>query len=120
MRVAIRRRRPPPTKAAVVCAGDVQIDLHRRLVTRGGLPVRLSAREYDILSRLAEVGGKVLTHQQLITSGWRQASIDNVQYLRIYIRRLRRKLESDPSSPRYLVTEGGVGYRFAPSSSEQF
>ena len=115
LRVALRRRVERPGPTVVVRAGEIRIDLQKRLVTRGGLPVRLSAREYDLLARLAEVSGKVLTHQQLLTIGWPRANMDNLQYLRIYIRRLRQKLEVDPSLPKCLVTEGGVGYRLVVS-----
>jgi two-component system KDP operon response regulator KdpE len=64
------------------------------------------------LAHLAEGGGKVLTHQQLLTAIWGPANANDVQYLRVFIGHLRQKLEPDPSSPRYLVTESGVGYRF--------
>jgi two-component system KDP operon response regulator KdpE len=74
--------------------------------------VRLSPREYDLLARLAEGGGKVLTHRQLLTGIWGPANAEDVQYLRVFIGHLRQKLEADPASPRYLTTESGVGYRF--------
>jgi two-component system KDP operon response regulator KdpE len=95
----------------VVEAGDLRIDLVKRLVTRGGQPVRLSPREYDLLARLVG-GGRVLTHRQLLTAVWGPANVDDVQYLRVFIGHLRQKLEPDPSAPRYLTTESGVGYRF--------
>jgi two-component system KDP operon response regulator KdpE len=81
-------------------------------VTRAGEPVRLSPREYDLLARLAEGGGRVLTHRQLLTAVWGPANAEDVQYLRVFVGRLRQKLEADPASPRYLTTESGVGYRF--------
>ena len=112
LRVAMRHRLNRLGSPVVVHAGDIQIDLLKRLVTRGGLPVRLSPREYDLLAHLAEGGGKVLTHQQLLTAIWGPANVNDVQYLRVFIGHLRQKLEPDPSSPRYLVTESGVGYRF--------
>jgi two-component system KDP operon response regulator KdpE len=112
LRVATRHRLKRAGSPAIVRAGDIQIDLLKRLVTRCGSPVRLSPLEYDILARLVVGGGKVLTHRQLLTAVWGPASADKVQYLRVFIGHLRRKLEATPSLPRHLVTEGGVGYRF--------
>jgi two-component system KDP operon response regulator KdpE len=112
LRVAMRHRLNQQGSQAVVEAGDLRVDLVKRLVTRAGQPVRLSPREYDLLARLAEGGGRVLTHRQLLTAVWGPANVDDVQYLRVFIGHLRQKLEPDPSSPRYLTTESGVGYRF--------
>ena len=78
--------------------------------------MRLSPREYDLLARLAEGGGRVLTHRQLLTAVWGPANADDVQYLRVFVGHLRQKLEPDPAAPRYLVTEAGVGYRFVGDS----
>jgi two-component system KDP operon response regulator KdpE len=97
---------------AVVRAGDLEIDLDKRLVSRAGQPVKLSPREYDLLAKLVEGGGRVLSHQQLLTAVWGPANVDDVQYLRVFMGHLRQKLEPDPASPRYLTTETGVGYRF--------
>jgi two-component system KDP operon response regulator KdpE len=108
MRHRLGRIGAPP----VIHAGDITIDLLKRLVTREGEPVRLSPREYDLLARLAEGGGRVLTHKQLLTAVWGPANADDVQYLRVFIGHLRQKLEADPATPRHLVTEAGVGYRF--------
>ena len=113
LRAALRQRSGPVAAAsAVVKAGDVEIDLVRRLVTRDGAPVRLSPREYALLARLVEGGGRVLTHQQLLSAVWGPAHADDIQYLRVFMGHLRQKLEAEPSSPRHLVTESGVGYRF--------
>jgi two-component system KDP operon response regulator KdpE len=112
LRVAMRHRLIRIGSPVVIHAGDIQIDLLKRLVTRDGAPVRLSPREYDLLARLAEGGGKVLTHGQLLTAVWGPANAEDVQYLRVFIGHLRQKLEPDPASPRYLITESGVGYRF--------
>jgi two-component system KDP operon response regulator KdpE len=115
LRVAMRNRLNRLGSPVIVHAGDIQIDLLKRLVTRGGLPVRLSPREYDLLAHLVEGGGKVLTHQQLLTAVWGPANANDVQYLRVFVGRLRQKLEPDPSRPRHLTTESGVGYRFVPN-----
>ncbi len=112
LRVALRHRLNQQGAPAVVETGDLRIDLVKRLVTRAGRPVRLSPREYDLLARLVEGGGRVLTHRQLLTAVWGPANVDDVQYLRVFIGHLRQKLEADPSSPKHLTTESGVGYRF--------
>jgi two-component system KDP operon response regulator KdpE len=112
LRVALRRRLNHVDVGGVVRAGDLEIDLVKRLVSRAGQPVKLSPREYDLLARLVEGGGRVLTHQQLLTAVWGPANVDDVQYLRVFMGHLRQKLEPDPSQPRYLTTETGVGYRF--------
>jgi len=112
LRVALRHRLTRVGAAPIIQAGDIQIDLVKRLVTRAGEIVRLSPREYDLLAKLAEGGGRVLTHQQLLTAVWGPANASDVQYLRVFMGHLRQKLEPDPSSPRYLTTESGVGYRF--------
>jgi len=112
LRVAMRHHLSRKGAPPVIKAGDLSIELLRRLVTRGGTPVRLSPREYDLLARLAEGGGRVLTHRQLLTAVWGPANAEDVQYLRVFIGRLRPKLEDDPSVPTPLTTESGVGYRF--------
>jgi two-component system KDP operon response regulator KdpE len=112
LRVAMRQRLNLQGTRPVVRAGDIEIDLVRRLVSRAGEPVRLSPREYDLLARLAEAGGRVVMHRQLLTAVWGPANANDVQYLRVFVGHLRQKLEPDPSQPRYLITESGVGYRF--------
>lgn len=112
LRVAMRHHLNRKGAPAVINAGDLSIDLLRRLVTRGGAAVKLSPREYDLLARLAEGGGRVLTHRQLLTAVWGPANAEDVQYLRVFIGRLRQKLEDDPAVPTRLATESGVGYRF--------
>jgi len=113
LRVVMRRQQrqqdePPP----VVHAGDLVIDLPRRLVTRGGEPVRLSPKEYDLLAKLAVADGKVLTHKELLVSLWGPAHVDDTQYLRVFIGQLRQKIEADPAAPKLLLTQPGIGYRF--------
>jgi len=112
LRVAMRHSLARQGAPAVIHTGDLTIDLVKRLVTRAGEPVRLSPREYDLLARLAEGGGRVLTHRQLLTAVWGPANAEDVQYLRVFIGRLRAKLEADPAAPKHLTTESGVGYRF--------
>jgi two-component system KDP operon response regulator KdpE len=112
LRVAMRHRLHQIGAAPVIRAGDVEIDLIKRLVSRAGEPVKLSPREYDLLAKLAEGRGKVLTHRQLLTAVWGPANVEDVQYLRVFIGHLRQKLEADPASPKLISTEAGVGYRF--------
>jgi two-component system KDP operon response regulator KdpE len=112
VRVAMRQRLSQMGTRAVVRAGDIEVDLIKRLVSRGGEPVRLSPREYDLLAKLVEAGGRVVTHRQLLAAVWGPANVEDVQYLRVFMGHLRQKLEPDPSTPRYLITESGVGYRF--------
>ncbi len=97
---------------SVVRAGEIEVDLVRRLVCRGGQAVRLSPREYDLLALMAQGGGRVLTHKQLLTAVWGPAHEHDVQYLRVFVGQLRQKLEAEPEAPRLIVTEPGVGYRF--------
>jgi two-component system, OmpR family, KDP operon response regulator KdpE len=112
MRVALRQGQGAGAETGpVIAAGDIAIDLSKRLVTVGGTPVRLSRKEYDLLRILASHPGKVITHQQLLQEVWGQAYVEETQYLRVYIGQLRQKLEKQPAAPKYLVTEPGVGYR---------
>jgi two-component system KDP operon response regulator KdpE len=90
-------------------SGDLAVDLVRRLVTRGGSKVKLSPKEYDILRLLVLHAGKVLTHRMIMQEVWGAGG--DVQYLRIYVRQLRQKLERNPERPDHIVTETGVGYR---------
>ena len=88
---------------------ELSVDIVRRTVTLRGAPVKFSPREYDLLRLLVAHAGKVLPHKFILESVWGRQS--DVQYLRIYIRALRQKLEDDPAQPRYILTEQGVGYR---------
>jgi len=92
--------------------GAVEIDLEKRLVTRDGAVVKVSPREYDVLARLAQARGKVLTHKDLLTAVWGPAHAHDTQYLRVFVGQLRQKLEADPSTPKMILTEPGIGYRF--------
>ena len=112
MRAALRLGRPEAADGgAVITAGEISIDLSKRLITLGGTPVKLSRKEYDLLKILASHPGKVITHQQLLQEVWGPAYVEETQYLRVYIGQLRQKLERDPAAPRWLITEPGVGYR---------
>ena len=110
LRAALRHRLQQQGAERSFTSGDLSIDLVRRLVKRGGEDIKLSPKEYDILEQLAIHAGKVLTHKHLLREVWRDESVDP-QYLRVYVRQLRQKVEADPSTPRHVLTEPGVGYR---------
>jgi len=109
LRAVMRRSRPEDEP--VVVAGPLRIDLARRIVTRDGTEVHLTPTEWDLLRVLAASPGKVLTHRQLLERAWGGYAADNSPQLRVYVNYLRRKLEADPTRPRLIVTEPGVGYR---------
>ncbi len=111
LRAALRHRMQQDGVEAQISFGNVEIDLARHIVRRDGETVRLSRREFDLLRFLAEHAGKVVTHRQLLQAVWGQAHQDDVEYLRVYMRQLRSKLEVEPQRPAHLLTEPGVGYR---------
>jgi two-component system, OmpR family, KDP operon response regulator KdpE len=111
IRTALRRRFQEQGTPPVYRSGELTVDLVRRLVTLGGRDVKLSAKEFDLLRLLVSQAGRVLTHEFILREVWGPANAENVQYLRVYVRSLRQKLEADPTQPRYLLTETGVGYR---------
>jgi two-component system, OmpR family, KDP operon response regulator KdpE len=112
LRVALRHKVQRSGGEPIVRAGALEIDLLKRLVTKGGEAVHLSPKEYDLLAKLAQSGGKVLTHREVLTGVWGPAHAHDVQYLRVFVGQLRQKLEQDPNAPKLIVTEPGVGYRF--------
>ncbi len=112
LRVALRERGPRSQPLKTVQAGDLTIDFDKHLVTREGAPVRLSPKEFEVLTALAEGGGRVITHKALLLAVWGAAHGEDTQYLRVFIGQLRAKLEAAPSAPTLIVTEPGVGYRF--------
>ncbi len=111
LRVALRQKAGAETPQGPIITGDLVIDLERRLVTRSGEVVRLTPKEYEVLTRLARAAGKVLGHRDLLTAVWGAAHAEDTQYLRVVVGQLRQKLESDPAQPRLISTEPGVGYR---------
>ncbi|MFZ7101994.1 MAG: response regulator [Peptococcaceae bacterium] len=110
MRVALRHTAKTEDEPVLAFAG-LSIDLAHRQVTVDHHEVKLTPTEYDILKQLALHAGKVLTHRQLLRAIWGIDYQDESHYLRVYIRQLRRKLEADPTRPKYIITEPGVGYR---------
>lgn len=99
-------------QAAEIKQGDLTIDLARHEVHLAGTPVKLTRKEFDLLALLARHAGRIVTHRQLLHDLWGPAHEHDVQYLRVFIGRLRLKLGDDPASPRFILNEPGVGYRF--------
>jgi two-component system KDP operon response regulator KdpE len=111
LRAALRHAFQAQGELPVFASGDLAVDLVRRHVTRAGHEIKLSPKEFDLLRHLVMHAGKVLTHRQLLREVWGPAQADEVQYLRVFIRGLRQKLELDPTRPTHILTELGVGYR---------
>jgi two-component system KDP operon response regulator KdpE len=111
IRAALRHRFQAQGELPIFVSGDLSVDLVRRHVTRAGQEVKLSPKEFELLRHLVSHAGKVLTHRHLLREVWGPAHSDEVQYLRVFIRGLRQKLESDPTRPTHILTELGVGYR---------
>lgn len=109
IRVALRHRLQQQGEKPVFQTGDLSVDLVKRIVRVGGAEVKLSPKEYDILRILVQHAGKVLTHRYLLEQVWGGST--DVQYLRVYVRQLRQKIERTPDQPQYITTETGVGYR---------
>jgi two-component system, OmpR family, KDP operon response regulator KdpE len=109
MRAALRHQLQVQGERPVFRAGDLSVDLVRRIVKIGETEVKLSPKEYDLLRVFVQHVGKVLTHKFLLGELW--DDLTDVQYLRVYVRQLRQKIEVDPERPRYLLTETGIGYR---------
>jgi two-component system KDP operon response regulator KdpE len=113
IRAALRHRLQQAGEKPLFKSGDLSMDLVRRIVTIRGEEVKLTPREYDLLRLLVSHAGKVLTHKFILKEVW--GGETDVQYLRIYIRTLRQKLEADPEQPSLILTEQGVGYRLRPA-----
>ncbi|TPJ26891.1 response regulator transcription factor [Mesorhizobium sp. B2-8-3] len=109
IRVALRHKFQQQGEKPVFHTGDLSVDLVKRIVKVEDKEVKLSPKEYDILRMLVQYAGKVLTHQLLMKQIWNDST--DVQYLRVYVRQLRQKIEKTPDQPRYIITETGVGYR---------
>jgi len=113
LRAAVRRASPAPDEP-VISTGELTIDLADKRVTRAGADVRLTPTEWQLLEVLARNPSKLVTQRQLLQEVWGPGYQNEAHYLRVYVANLRRKLEPDPSAPRYLLTEPGIGYRFKP------
>jgi two-component system KDP operon response regulator KdpE len=113
IRVALRHaQKSTGNKESVIKAGTLSIDLARHIVSRDGEELKLTATEFKLLAYLAAHPDRVLTHQAILNHVWGEVETDHLEYLRVYIGQLRKKIESNPENPQYLVTDSGVGYRF--------
>ncbi|HVX99019.1 MAG TPA: response regulator transcription factor, partial [Pseudorhodoplanes sp.] len=109
IRAALRHQLQSQGERPIFHVGDLSVDLVRRIVTVRGQEVKLSPKEYDLLRLLVQHAGKVLTHKFLLHELWDE--LTDAQYLRVYVRQLRQKIEVDPERPLYVLTETGIGYR---------
>jgi two-component system KDP operon response regulator KdpE len=104
------------TTSTVLEVGDFRLDLENRSVGVEGREVHLTPKEYDLMVYLITHPGKVLTHRTLLHSIWGGESVDQTEYLRVFVGQLRKKIEPEPATPRYILTEPWIGYRFDPDS----
>ena len=118
MRALLRRPPSTPSTGGTIQIGLLAVDLDARTVSRDGAMLDLTAREFDVLAYLAQNAGRVVTHRQMLTEVWGPQYDGETQYLRVFVNRLRRKIEDDPAHPRMIVTEPGVGYRLLPLAIE--
>ncbi|MGQ3671431.1 response regulator transcription factor [Xanthobacter sp. TB0136] len=116
IRVALRHKLQQQGERPVFQVGDLSVDLVKRIVKVADREVRLSPKEYDILRVLVQHAGKVITHQHILKHVWNGST--DVQYLRVYVRQLRQKIEATPDQPQYILTETGVGYRLREPESD--
>ena len=112
IRAALRHQLQVHGERPVFRSGDLSVDLVRRIVKVGSRDVKLSPKEYELLRVLVQHAGKVLTHKFLLKELW--DDLTDAQYLRVYVRQLRQKVEPDPERPHYILTETGIGYRLRP------
>lgn len=111
MRATLRHRLQRKAETPVLRVGDLEVDSVRHRVTRGGEELKLTPKEFELLSFLARHAGRVVTHRQILTAVWGPAHAEDTQYLRVYIGQLRQKIEEKPDDPRVVLTEPGIGYR---------
>ena len=115
-----RIRTEPIEELRVLCVGNLKLDLDQRTLWKAGVRIHLSRREFDLLASLMKTRGAPITHAKLLRGVWGPECGNELEYLRTYIRLLRKKIEDDPGNPKYLLTDPWVGYRFRdPSDPEQ-
>jgi len=117
IRAALRRAMTPvvnDVEPTVLQEGDFRVDLESRSVTVTGREIRLTPKEFDLLTYLMKHAGKVLTHRRLLAALWGGNYVEQNEYLRVFVGNLRKKIETDATSPRYILTEPWIGYRFNP------
>jgi two-component system KDP operon response regulator KdpE len=113
MRTALRHRLQRKSEIPVLKVGGLEIDSLRHRATRGGTELKLTPKEFELLSFLARHAGRVVTHRQILTAVWGPAHAEDTQYLRVYVGQLRHKVERQPDDPEIILTESGIGYRMA-------
>ena len=113
MRTALRHRMLRHAQTPLLRVGAVEIDAVRHRVTRASAEIKLTPKEFELLSFLARHAGRVLTHKQILTAVWGPAHVEDTQYLRVYVGQLRQKIEDKPDDPQIVLTEPGIGYRVA-------
>ncbi len=112
IRATLRRKPATDSNALILDAGDFRIDLDAHTATQAGKELRLTPKEFDLLVHLMRNAGKVLTHRALLGAVWGGDYTEQNEYLRVFIGQLRKKIEPNPSEPRYILTEPWIGYRF--------
>jgi len=111
---AVLRKRSETNEEPLFKSGTLKVDPVSRITTVNGKEIKLTSTEYHLLCTFIKYAGRILTHSQLLKEVWGNESTENSQYLRVYVGHLRQKIESDPSNPKFIVTEPGIGYRFKP------
>lgn len=119
VRAALRHRVRSKGASPLFRIGELSVDLVKRQVLRGSAEVRLTPREFEVLRVLVHHAGHVVTHDQLLREVWGESHVEDSQYLRLYVKQLRKKLEAEPDAPRYIVTEPRVGYRLRDSKTNR-
>ncbi|MBI4330688.1 MAG: response regulator transcription factor [Chloroflexi bacterium] len=120
IRVALRHAGRTVDRTPVFSAGDLEVDLSKRLVKRQGGVVKLTRTEYELLAYLVANCGKMVTHRELLVNVWGPEYGEESEYVRLFVWQLRRKIEDDPSNPRFILTEQRLGYRLVKPSSEAY
>lgn len=115
MRTALRHRMQRKAEIPVLRVGNLEVDAVRHRATRAGVELKLTPKEFELLSFLSKHAGRVLTHRQILTAVWGPAHTEDTQYLRVYVGQLRQKVEEHADDPRIILTEPGIGYRIAES-----
>ncbi|HEY4143258.1 MAG TPA: response regulator, partial [Pseudolabrys sp.] len=113
MRAALRHRMQRKAEVPVLQVSGLEVDAVRHRATRDGSELKLTPKEFELLSFLAKHAGRVVTHKQILAAVWGPAHTEDTQYLRVYIGQLRQKVEDHPDDPRIILTEPGIGYRIA-------
>ena len=113
MRTALRHRMQRKAEIPLLRVGNLEVDAVRHRATRAGAEIKLTPKEFELLSFLARHAGRVVTHKQILTAVWGPAHTEDTQYLRVYVGQLRQKIEEHADDPRIILTEPGIGYRVA-------